>query len=168
MSMKFLFSVFRGIPLLITSLLAVVLFFLGLSWFSTLLFILGVLLGIGLLYGDSHFFSVWYQLDEPFSQSFLFLVIFVPCLVFMMTTSSSPLGNGLVLGIGLVKLSDYLQVLLAQPGTQMHGKKLDGVTVPKEILRGGADAFTLRELQVITVGLAFLILLLVIRTILYV
>ena len=165
--MRSMQSMLGLLPFIIGALLAVILFLLGLPLLSTALFIIGIAMGIGLLFADIHFLSVWYQLEEPFSRSFLFLVIFVPCLIFTMTTSNSLLGNGLVLGIGLSRITDFLQVLTAKPGSVIQGKTYSGQDVPEHVLKGGSDAFTLQELQAITIGLAALITIFALRAIFY-
>lgn len=166
--MQFMNIVMKYFPVILGVFLTLILFALGLPLLTSVLFLIGIALGVEFLFVDLHFLSDWYQIDYSFSRSFLFLVVFAPCMIFMMTSSGSLLGNGLVLGVGLSRLADFLRVLSAQPGTKIEGVVFNGQDVPKEILRGGADPFSLNELQGITIGLGLLILLFLVRTIFYV
>lgn len=91
-------------------LLSTIAFFIWpLSLFLT--WVLGVGIGLALLWGDEFFFSKWYQ-DKTISagshqlmtRSVLFLLVLVPLSLFVVTSTGSPIGWGIVssllLGIG--------------------------------------------------------------------
>lgn len=147
-----------GISLLAHIAFVLLLFLLGLSVWSAGFYIIGVLIGIVFLVGDEHIFKSWYQLDKPFSTTFLFLLVYVPLMLFVLTSSGSYLASGMLLAIGVFKVISYVYVLMS-PAV---------VEVPKEVLAGGEKPFTRSELQYITGLLAILLIVFAVRMILYV
>lgn len=145
-----------GISLLLHSLFALVLVLLGLSVWNVGFYVAGVLIGIALLIGDEEIFQSWYQLDRPFSTTFLFLLVYVPLLLFVLTSSGSYFASGMLLAIGVYKVASYIFILM----------KSQILQVPEDILAGGKEPITRLELQYITGILLFLLGILAVRMIL--
>lgn len=67
-------------------------------------FVLGLCLGVALLWADQRWFWQWYSAGEqPFviTRMFIFLLVLVPLAIFIITSSGSFIGQGLVLGMVL-------------------------------------------------------------------
>jgi hypothetical protein len=88
-------------------------------WFWLAVLISGLTFGLLFTWLDERFFYQLYvryvQLKGLLSQSLIFLALFVPLAFFIVTSSSSPLGIGFVLGF-LISTSVDLLVNLSQPG----------------------------------------------------
>ncbi len=110
-------SIKLSLAVIVASLMVLRLNLVGhLVWLGVL--VLGLVLGIAFVYLDKKFFYPLYvkqtQLKGLLSQSLIFLVIFLPVAVFIVTSSSSPLGIGFVLGFMISSAVD-LFVLLKDP-----------------------------------------------------
>ncbi len=80
------------------------------SWLMFGFFLVGAALGVGLLFLDEFKLSSWYNQPEPenvpishqlITRSPLFLVVAIPLSLFVITSTGSPIGLGLVLAMGL-------------------------------------------------------------------
>jgi hypothetical protein len=147
-----------GITVLTHIAFVALLLLLGLNVWNAAFYVAGVLLGIAFLIGDEQIFQTWYQLDRPFSKTFLFLLVYLPMLLFVLTSSGSYLASGILLAIGVLKVVSYVLALL---NPQL-------VEVPRELLVGGEKPFTRSELQNITGLLVILLIIFAIRMIMYV
>jgi len=147
-----------GITLLIHIIFVLVLFLLGLLVWNAVFYVVGVLLGIAFLIGDEEVFQSWYQMDRPFSKTFLFLLVYLPMLLFVLTSSGSYLASGILLAIGVFKVVSYVLAL-------MNPQLLE---VPKELLAGGEKPFTRSELQNITGVMVILLIIFAVRITMYV
>lgn len=147
-----------GITVLIHIIFVLLLFLLGLSVWNAGFYIVGVVLGIAFLIGDEKVFQSWYQLDQPFSKSFLFLLVYFPTMLFVLTSSGSYLASGILLAIGVFKVVSYVLALLNPQFLE----------VPKELLSGGEKLFTRSELQNITGIMVILLIIFAARMSIYV
>lgn len=178
--------------------ITLVLFLTGFPILSVTFFAIGFLLGVGFLYADAYFFVHWYQLPQPVSKSFLFLLIFVPATIFMFTSSSSIVGAGLILGIGFLRFFElfgvymtlrkmeysskgsavaFLQTQLTEAelsdpelmGSQttqaesFQGSQSQKLKLSSQVLSGGKEPFTVKELQMITLMLGGLLAILLLK-----
>lgn len=148
------------IPIVVGSILALIMYLFGLSLMNTILFVLGTGIGIGLLLSDERYFAKTYQLSQPFSQTFLFMLVYAPLLVFVMTSSGSFIASGLVIAIGLMRLSVFVQLLAS-------GSYQPDDPVPASILSGGKKPFTMKELEYIAIALGGTLVVLAIRMVFY-
>lgn len=171
MSMYFFKNSFLSALFLV--ILAIVLYLLDVSILDIALFAIGAAVGLGLLIGDILFFQKWYQLPEPFSRTFLFLIVYIPLLIFAMTSSGSYLAIGCVLAIGLSRLFDFIQYLLQYRRESMsqkahiaeQNKSSSTHLVPSYVLSGGKKSIVITELSVISIVLFIVLLILLIRII---
>lgn len=79
-------------------------------WWHTVLFIIGLVLGLVLMVGDEKIGWKYYQevnqTTHLITRSLLFILAFIPLQVFVVTSTGSYVGVGMVLSIGLVLLTE--------------------------------------------------------------
>lgn len=94
--------------------------FISFTFWHTVFFTGGVMVGVTLLWLDRLVLFAWYQgktihtVDQYITRSFLFILAYVAAAFFVVTSTSGVLGIGVVLGIGLVLLSE-LVALFSSP-----------------------------------------------------
>lgn len=87
------------------------------SWQQLLWFACGVLLGLGLMVLDQELLHQYYNEKEALNseqrqlitRSVLFNLLFVPLSLFVVTSSGSAIGSGLVMGIWVVLLTEVFE-----------------------------------------------------------
>lgn len=170
--------------------ISLLLLLLGFPYLGLLFFMIGILIGVGFFYLDATVLIQWYQMPQPLSLSFLFLLIYFPSTIFMFTSSNSFIGAGVLLAIGLVRFSALFQATLAMrkilkaaqnshmtqgelngQGGQasqaiQHQASLDAIS--KNVLHGGKKPFTYSELQAITIALGLLLWLILVKVLIFV
>jgi len=134
-------------------LLLVILALAGNAVLQVALFGVGFFVGLGLLWLDVAIFTAWYQFDEPFSRSFLFLLLYVPLLIFMLTSSSSALGVGLMIGFGVLRFFELAWAV----------RQKAALASANQVLTSGDKPFTQLELSRITVALGVVLALFILK-----
>lgn len=92
------------------------------SWLAALWLGLGLASGIALLKADEWWLRTWYEVPgQPLiTRSVLFMVAYIPLSLFVVTSSGSWLGSGLVIGIGLVLLAELYQFRQDETALRAH------------------------------------------------
>jgi hypothetical protein len=95
-------SLVLALPLLISPLF----YFAFWDWVMLILFVVGVVLAVALMWFDQTVGYRYYAEPEKpvqlITRSPLFIVVYIPMTIFVVTSSGSALGTGLVLGIGTI------------------------------------------------------------------
>ncbi len=161
---------------------SLLLFVLGFPYLGLLFFMLGIVIGVGFFYIDATVLIQWYQMPKPLSLSFLFLLIYFPSTIFMFTSSSSFIGAGVLLAIGLVRFSALFQATLAMRKILKRGAPVEVSAqafqeiqtaasvdaISEKVLHGGKKPFTYSELQAITIALGLLLWLILVKVLIFV
>lgn len=123
------------IPFLISTMVVAVFALVKGVSLSVLWLALGLGLGIGLLKADEWWLRPYYDApSEPnaddatpsvsalplITRSVLFMLAYIPVALFVVTSSGSWLGSGLVIGIGLVLLTELLQLRKDEVALRAH------------------------------------------------
>ena len=112
-------------------------------WWQAAMFVAGLVLGLALLVIDKHYLYRYYMEDQSNSElmtrSLLFLIALVPLSLFVVTSSGSLVGSGLVLGLvsGLVgemvmlrnQPDEFRAVFLSQMQRQVSEDEIRNVSV---------------------------------------
>jgi hypothetical protein len=147
-----------GVSILFHVIFVLLLTVLGLPVLNSIFYLIGALLGVTFMVADTTIFKTWYQLKQPISKTFLFLLIYIPVLVFILTSSGSYLASGILLSIGMCRFVSFANIIF----------RSNSPDVPKDVLVGGESNFSITELQAMTLILAGLLFVFFARIILYV
>jgi hypothetical protein len=105
------------------------------SWLAALWLGLGLAGGIALLKADEWWLRTWYEVPgQPLiTRSVLFMVAYIPLSLFVVTSSGSWLGSGLVVGIGLVLLTELYLLRKDEAALRAHFAPHLHVLSPRDI-----------------------------------
>ncbi len=112
-------------------------------WPSFVLFTIGLMIGVGLLWFDELYLWKWYSEPASTSQlitrSPLFLLIYIPLALFVVTSTGSRIGIGLILAMGIILTLEMWELRQNLPAFQQRfGQYL-------------VHSFTLQQIQIIGV-----------------
>lgn len=103
---------------------------------SIVLFGVGIAIGVGLLWFDELFLRKWYGDEQLITRSPLFLLTYVPLALFVVTSTGSRIGMGLVLGMGVILAFEMWRRRRDPNAFQYRfGKHLAHVFTPTDIQR---------------------------------